>query len=154
MNITSITEQAEGILILVNDDYEYFIPKIQYTDERDGSSEWIDHLLEKKWADKESLYKIAAILSKHTKESKIDWQQTFYTVERMFFIREIVDREPMKPSHVVEGIPIYSSSEFTKKTFRMFEVGRETATEENRDLMNKQVILNLGRFKIRVFENE
>jgi hypothetical protein len=55
---------------------------------------------------------------------------------------------------VVDGISIYPSSEFTKKTFRMIEVGRETATEENRDLMNKQVILNLARFKIRVFENE
>jgi hypothetical protein len=150
MNITSITEQAEGILILVNDGYEYFIPKIQYADERDGSSEWIDHLQEKKWADKDSLYELASILSKHTKGSKIDWQQTFYTVERMFFIREIVDREPMKPSHVVDGISIYPSSEYTKKTFRMIEVGRETATEENRILMRKLVDQNLKRFHVRI----
>lgn len=148
MSIKYIEEQQNGILILVNDGYEYFIPKIQYADERDGSSEWIDHLQEKKWVDKESLYKIAAILSKHTKGSKIDWQKTFYTVERMFFIREIVDREPMKPSHVVAGVSIYPSSEYRKKTFRMIEVGRETATEENRALMNKRVAQNLENFQV------
>jgi hypothetical protein len=150
MSITSITEQANGILILVNGDYEYFIPKIQYAEERDGSSEWIEHLLEKKWADKGSLYEIAAILSKYTKGSKIDWQKTFYTVEREFFIRENIDREPMKASHVVAGVSIYPSSEYTKKTFRMIEVGRETATEENRLLMNKKVDQNLIRFKISI----
>ncbi len=150
MSITSITETANGIEILVNGDYEYFIPKIQYADEIEGSSAWIDHLLEKKWADKESLYKLASILSKYTKGSKIDWLNTFYTVERMFFIQEIVHQEPMTPSHVVEGIPIYPSSEFTKRTFRMIEVGQETATEQNRVLMKSLVDQNLRRFKVTV----
>ena len=150
MSITSITETASGIVILVNGDYEYFIPKIQYADEINGSSAWIDHLLEKKWADKESLYKLASILSKYTKGSKIDWQKTFYTVERMFFIWEIVEQEPMTPSHVVEGIPIYPSSEFSKKTFRMIEIGRETATEENRVQMKLLVDQNLNMFRVKL----
>jgi hypothetical protein len=150
MSITSITEQANGILIIVNGDYEYFIPKIQYAEERDGSSEWIEHLLEKKWADKYSLYKIAAILSKHTKGSKINWQQTFYTVERMFFIREIAESEPMKPCIQVGDIKVYSSDEIDRSALRMIKIGRETATEENRALMNERVAQNLERFRLRV----
>jgi hypothetical protein len=148
MSITSITEQANGILIIVNGDYEYFIPKIQYTEERDGSSEWIEHLLEKKWADKGSLYEIAAILSKYTKGSKIDWQKTFYTVERMFFIREIAESEPMKPSIHFGDIKIYSSDEIDRSALRMIKIGRETATEENRALMKERVAQNLERFHV------
>jgi hypothetical protein len=150
MSITSITETANGIIILVNGDYEYFIPKIQYADEIDGSSAWIDHLLEKKWADKESLYKLASILSKYTKGSKIDWQKTFYTVERMFFIRNIAEREPMKPSHQVGDIKIYSSDEINRSALRMIKIGRETATEENRMIMKEEVTQNLERFQVRL----
>lgn len=148
MNITSIKEESSGIIILVNTDYEYFIPKMQYADERDGVSEWIDHLTEKKWADKDSLYRIAAILSKHTKGSKIDWVETFFSVERLFFIREIANREPMKLPQVIHGISVYPSSEYVKKGFRMIKIGLDTATEENRLLMEHKVGENLKRFKV------
>jgi len=145
MNITSITEQANGILILVGDDYEYFIPKARYSEEIDGSSAWIDHLLEKKWADKESLYKIASIISKHTKKSNIDWRKTFYSVERIYFIHEVLDKETAKLAK--DGQEDCSGSP-TDRTFRMIEVGRETHTEENTILMKKRVDKNLTKFGV------
>jgi hypothetical protein len=148
MNITSITEEANGILILVGDDYEYLIPKLQYADELDGCSEWIEHLLEKKWINKDALYSIAAILSKHTSGSKINWEDTFYSVERSFFIDGITDLEPMKPSYLINGTPIYSGSQYIEKAYRKIEIGRETHTKENTILMKKRVEQNLSKFGI------
>lgn len=151
MNITSITEKSDRITILVNGSYEYNIPKREYDREIDGVSDWIHQLLEKKWADKDSLYKVGALLSKHTKDSKIIWRSTFYMVERMFFIREIQDQDELKSNgpEVIGSVEIRSSKSIHDGIMRTIEIGRETHTEENKILMNELVQANMKKYRFK-----
>ena len=151
MNITSITEKSDRITILVNGSYEYDIPKREYDREIDGVSDWIHQLLEKKWADKDSLYKVGALLSRHTKDSKIDWESTFYMVERMFFILEIQDQEKLKSDgpEIIGGVEIHSSKSIHDSMMRTIEIGRETHTEENKIIMNKSVQANMKKYRFK-----
>lgn len=148
MNITSITEKNDRITILVNGSYEYDIPKREYDREIDGVSDWIHQLLEKKWADKDSLYKVGALLSRHTKDSKIDWKSSFYMVERMFFIREIQDQEELKSDgpEIIGSVEIHSSNSIHESIMRTIEIGRETHTEENKRLMNQCVKTSMKKY--------
>jgi hypothetical protein len=82
MKITKIEELEYGLLILVDTDYEYYIPNSDFDRTiADNMSNWINQLLEKTWSDIDSLYKIASILCKYDFESKIDWLFTFTMVE-------------------------------------------------------------------------
>lgn len=92
MNITSITEEKNGVLILVNGDYEYFIPQSRYDENYDGVSGWIQQISEKTWSDIESIYRLGSIISKYTKYSRIDWKATFFLVEKSFFIDKIIQQ--------------------------------------------------------------
>lgn len=151
MNITSITEKSDRITILVNGSFDYNIPKREYDADIEGISDWIHQLLEKTWADKDSLYKVGALLSKHTKDSKIDWKSTFYTVERMFFIREIQDQEKLKSDgpEIIGGVEIHSSKSIHDSIMRTIEIGRETHTEENKILMNESVQANMKKYRFK-----
>ena len=151
MKINSITEKSDRITILVNGSYEYNIPKREYDREIDGVSDWIHQLLEKKWADKDSLYKVGALLSRHTKDSKIDWESTFYMVERMFFIREIQGQEKLKSDgpEIIGSVEIHSSKSIHDSMMRTIEIGRETHTEENKILMNERVQANMKKYRFK-----
>jgi hypothetical protein len=150
MRITCITEESNGLIILVGEEYEYFIPKREYDCDIDGMSDWINQLLEKKWSDKDSLYQVGAILSKYTKNSKIDWKSTFFVVERTFFIREIQEQEQVQPVKTKRAgdIEIHQSQDFFSNLMRAMEIGRETHTKENTKLIKKRVEQNLTKFGI------
>ena len=81
MKITSITEDHIGILIMIDNEIEYSIPKTAYSENTNGISDWIDDMLFKRWADKDSLYKIGSILSKGCTVGSVDWISTFENVE-------------------------------------------------------------------------
>jgi hypothetical protein len=88
MRITKITEEELGIEILVNGDYDYFIPKYRYNEViQNNISSWINQIMFKTWADIDSLYRIGAILSKQCSRSDIDWVKTFELVEWHFDIK-------------------------------------------------------------------
>jgi hypothetical protein len=84
MRITKIEEEEHGLLILIDGDYEYFIPKIAYGLIINGNiSSWIEQIMWKNWADIHSLYRIGAILSQHCPAGTIDWVETFESAELM-----------------------------------------------------------------------
>jgi hypothetical protein len=84
MRITKIEEEANGLLVLVGEDYDYFIPKTAYELVIKGNiSSWIEQIMWKNWADIHSLYRIGAILSKHCPAGIIDWVETFESAELM-----------------------------------------------------------------------
>ncbi|MEY3498673.1 MAG: hypothetical protein RL308_342 [Bacteroidota bacterium] len=82
MRITKIEEEAYGLSILVGEDYDYFIPKTGFDAViMVNISDWVHQVMGKTWADIDSLYRIGAILSKYSKDSKVDWLKTFQMVE-------------------------------------------------------------------------
>ncbi len=84
MRITKIEEEAHGLSILVGEDYDYFIPKTGFDSViMVNISDWVHQVMGKTWADLDSLYRIGAILSKHSKDSEVDWVETFQMVELM-----------------------------------------------------------------------
>lgn len=151
MNITSITEKSDRITILVNGSFDYDIPKREYDREIDGVSGWIHQLLKKPRVDKDLLYKVGALLSRHTKDSKIDWERTFYMVERKFFIREIQSKDELKSDdiEVVDGVKIRSSKSIHDRLMRTIEIGREAHTEENKIIMNERVQANMKKYRFK-----
>lgn len=88
MRITKITEEESGIEILVNGDYDYFIPKFRYNEViQNHISSWINQIMFKTWADIDSLYRLGAILSKHCTKSDVDWVKTFESAEWHFELK-------------------------------------------------------------------
>lgn len=84
MRITKIEEEAHGLLVLVGEDYDYFIPKTAFCNvHHPNVSSWIEQIKWKNWADIESLYRIGTILSKHCPTGTIDWVETFESAELM-----------------------------------------------------------------------
>lgn len=82
MRITKIEEEEHGLLVLVGEYYEYFIPKTAYDMVIHGNvSSWIEQIMWKSWADIDSLYSIGAILSKHCQAGIIDWLETYESAE-------------------------------------------------------------------------
>ena len=82
MRITKIVEEQHGLLVLVGEDYEYFIPKTAYDMVIHGNvSSWIEQIMWKTWADIDSLYRIGSILSKHCPAGAIDWVETYESAE-------------------------------------------------------------------------
>jgi hypothetical protein len=84
MRITKIEEEEHGLLILVGEDYEYFIPKTAFCNVHHlNVSSWIEQIMWKNWADIDSLYRIGKILSKHCAVGEINWIKTFESAEML-----------------------------------------------------------------------
>ncbi|UUV22620.1 hypothetical protein [Paenimyroides aestuarii] len=64
----------------------YQIPKNDLgTTLNDGVfSLWINQLLSKNWADKETLYEFVKIVQKEVPENRIDWEEVFQIIESKF----------------------------------------------------------------------
>lgn len=45
---------------------------------------WINQLLSKNWADKETLHELAQIIEKEVPNNNIDWEETFDFIEEKF----------------------------------------------------------------------
>jgi hypothetical protein len=145
LKITSITVEKEGINILVGDDYDYFIPKIEAGAViNENISDWVHQIMLKKWSDTNSLYKLGSILSSFPDTSKIDWQDTFFMVEKGDFIEEELSRRVMaQPSFIAEGEAPPDS--FDSILYRI-KLGQELSTDENHDRIKAIVTEKLNQF--------
>lgn len=68
-------------------------------------SQQIDHLINKTWLEKETLYRLAQITVEYFPQNEIDWKETFKIVERHFYHNAIDKLEEDKN-------PDRSSSDF------------------------------------------
>jgi hypothetical protein len=150
MKITSITEDRIGILIMIDNEVEYSIPKTVYSNQIQNMSEWILDLMDKRWADKDSLYRVGRILIQNTIGSKIDWKKTFHVVEKMDFIRDFASEIPMQPKYTVNGIRVFSQQEINKRRFLHEQIADEIDNEEYNTMLQNEVLKNFERFKLAV----
>ena len=150
MKITSITEDHIGILIMIDNEVEYSIPKTAYSNQIENMSEWILDLMDKRWADKDSIYRVGRILVQNTVGSKIDWKKTFHAVEKMDFIRDVASEIPMQPKYTVNGIRIFSQQEINKRSLRHEQIAAEIDNEEYNTMLQNEVLKNFERFKLGV----
>tara|TARA_B110000285_G_C15049563_1_gene576227 strand:+ start:411 stop:854 length:444 start_codon:yes stop_codon:yes gene_type:complete len=142
--ITAIEDQSNGILIILNNGYEYFIPKNEFDSVHgDSISGWIDQLSEKTWADIDSLYKVASIMNKHTKASKIDWDKTFFHIERHFMIKHVADKHEKTNE---TNLPWKSKQYYINRTFKMIEIGSLTHTDEINDIVHDVVQSSISKY--------
>lgn len=54
-------------------------------------SEWIEHLQSKKWMSQFDLYNLAALIQTEFPNNTINWDETFYPVEKQSFINELFE---------------------------------------------------------------
>lgn len=148
MKITSITVDHIGILIMVDNEIEYSIPKTAYSNHIENMSEWILDLMNIRWADKDSLYRVGRILIQNTVDSKIDWKKTFHAVEKMDFIRDVASEIPMQPEYTVNGIRVFSQLEINKRRFLHEQIAAEIDNEEYDTMLRNEVLKNFERFNI------
>lgn len=59
-------------------------------------SEMIQHLLNKKWVEKDTLYRLAQLTVEHFPHNEIDWLETFKMVERHFYHKALDKHEKAK----------------------------------------------------------
>lgn len=88
---------------------EYSIPKIRLGEleklnlnlyeEDPHNSFWIVHLLEKKWVTKDMLYKIASSIYSYCGRNDINWNETFYVVEKHYYHEAIYINEDRKEKY-------------------------------------------------------
>lgn len=150
MKITSITEDHIGILIIIDNEIEYSIPKTAYSNQIENMSEWIIDLMNIRWADKDSLYQVGRILIQNTAGSKIDWKKTFHAVEKMDFIRDVASEIPMQPEYTLNGIRVFSQQEINKRRFLNEKIAAEIDNEEYDTMLQNEVLKNFERFKLAV----
>lgn len=54
-------------------------------------SGWIEHLKNKKWMGKFDLYSLAVLIQKEFPKNTINWEETFYPIEKQDFIKELFE---------------------------------------------------------------
>ena len=54
-------------------------------------SEWIEHLQSKKWMSQFDLYNLADLIQTEFPNNTINWDETFYPVEKQSFINELFE---------------------------------------------------------------
>lgn len=66
-------------------------------------SDWILQLLDKTWIDYDVLYKVAQTIVRLNPDNSIDWQKTFFMVEKKYYLDHVEDVnsefEAEKPSN-------------------------------------------------------
>jgi hypothetical protein len=64
----------------------YVIDKRSLDDRRNEIySDWVLHLMNKTWIEKQDLYELAAIIRDECPQADIDWFKTFFVVEMHYF---------------------------------------------------------------------
>ena len=82
-----ITNKENHVIInsLNQDRGPYEIVKISLDDRRNEIySDWILHLMNKTWIEKQDLYELAVIIRDEFPKSEIDWFKTFFAVEMQY----------------------------------------------------------------------
>lgn len=103
----------------------YSIPKayLEESIDEDGCkiSDWINQLLIKTGIEKTILYEVAQIIVREFPENEIDWQATFFMVEKYFHDNDL------KTKYDIENPA--SEKSITNSLFKSIEIGRQTANE-------------------------
>lgn len=83
------TSNAVHIINLSTDHTLYWIRKEELARKRDGNlSEWIMHLMAKRWIDKDMLYQLASEIKRQCPNNSIDWEATFFEVEKHYYMEK------------------------------------------------------------------
>lgn len=91
-------------------------------------SEWIEHLILKSWIDENTLYSLAALIQKEFPENNINWQETFFPVEKRLYL-----------NHVNKTKKLISDDNESKFNFNKLVERIETGIEEQNEFVNDQV---------------
>jgi hypothetical protein len=133
-----IKETISKIEIFANDsnDSIYTIPKANLDDilnKVDGEiiSDWINQLLGKTWIEHSILYEVAQIIVREFPKNKIDWQSTFFMVEKHFHDKEV------KRKLAIENPGIEEDA--ITSLFNSIQIGRQESNETTRNEILKNV---------------
>lgn len=145
-----VIEGSKGNSTLNYDLAIWTLDKVQkFKDPKSGEtknySRTISDLINKKWIEKESLYKVAQITDKNFKTHKINWTQTFKMVERLFYYKAIDNHEKgKKPKH--EG----TARDLHDEMMAAFDrAGEEDKNKDVQNSLNKAVADNLAKYNLR-----
>jgi hypothetical protein len=101
-------------------------------------SEWIEHLILKSWIEADALYALAVMIQNEFPENTINWEQTFFPVEKRQYL-----------NHVKETKKLFSN-EKSEVNFKSLMENIQTGIEEQNDYVNGEVskIVNINLQKV------
>jgi hypothetical protein len=143
MNKSGIYIENQVLHILYDSETTYKIRYAELPLVRDKDySEWVMQILPKTWSNTTMLYELAQIIEQEFPENKIDWNKTFFTVEKAKFLDEYGDAL-MPESNSDEG----DVSE-TKGFFEKIKFNKDQSNEEIHNMIDKIVSERLADYGI------
>lgn len=104
-------------------------------------SEWVEHLILKSWIDEDALYNLAVLIQREFPENNINWQETFFPVEKRLYL-----------NHVNKTKKLISGDKESKFSFKNLVDKIETGIEEQNEFVNSQVTkivdINLKKYDL------
>ena len=138
MNI-HIEVKEDSVYFITTDNQEiiYDISKqhLPRTDE-DNISEWIMQLRHKTWIKTEILYQIASIIKKEFPKNTINWNETFFIVEKVNYLEAL------------EGLLLADKEETSESTYEMLKFRRRETNEETQKIVEEIVNKKLSEFEL------
>lgn len=142
-----IKETTSGIELFTNNPKEpiYTIQKANLAEvivEVNGKiiSDWINHLLSKTWIECHILYEVAQIIVREFPENKIDWESTFFIVEKHFHDVEA------KRKMAIENPSLEKDA--ATSLFNSIQIGKQESNATTTNVILKKVDDSLQKYKI------
>ena len=104
-----------------------------------ATSEWISQLNETIWSYPDLLYRLAKIIQTKFPNNHINWQETFYEVEKKDYLEKYFDM-----TNEFDNKLLSMSEEFMK----LVNQGQQENTLEVNEEIDKLILENLSRYKI------
>ena len=92
------------------------------------NSEWISHLMTKTWMEENTLYELAVLIQNEFPENEINWQETFFPVEKRQYL-----------NHVKATKQLTSEKKNTEVNFDSLFESIKTGQEEQNEFVNSEI---------------
>lgn len=102
-----------------------------------GTSEWVEHLQEKTWVNRELLYRIAQTIESEFPDNVIDWYKTFYQVEKQIYLESIKEVLTKKKHKLVDQL------------FDEIKFNKDQSDQVTHDIVHTSVLQGLKDYGLR-----
>jgi len=105
-------------------------------------SEWISHLMTKTWIEESALYELARIIQNEFPENNINWEETFFPVEKRLYLNHVKMTKKITDEKKNSEVNFDSLME-------SIEIGLEEQNDEVNSEISKIVNKNLSNYGLK-----
>jgi hypothetical protein len=141
-----------GVRLIIDGDYNYEISKFGMDQIRrvgGDCSDWVLQILNKTWLDDKSiLYQLAQIIQQECPENKIDWESTFFIVEKKEYLDDDIPNFPRELSEKVESQEQRQEQKLFGNLMERVQRGIDESTPEVHQTITEIVLQNLREYDL------